>query len=158
MALKISLKLDNTKFKDGLRDSSNFLGKKSKEMRASAESINKSLLVATAGLIATGGAIAGLVRKAADMEAIETQFRVLTGSASETKKIMEELFEFTAKTPFQFADVSKSAQMLLGFGIEADKIRGTLQQLGDVSAALGTPSKRLNFNFWTGSSSRKIDR
>ena len=147
MALKISLSLDNEKLKKGLRDSADALQKTSTRMRASAESINASLLVATAGLAATGGAIASLVKKAADMETIETQFRVLTGSATETKKIMEELFEFTAKTPFQFKDVSKSAQMLLGFGIEADKIRDNLQQLGDVSAALGTPLKDLTLIF-----------
>jgi len=92
------------------------------------------------GAIAFGGltaAVAGAVREAAKFEKITTQFETLTGSASEATRVVKDLQDFTAKTPFQFESVAKAGQQLLAFGFGIDEVKGKLQEIGDVSSASG---------------------
>lgn len=74
---------------------------------------------------------------AGKIETLQTQFEVLTQSAGKAKELMEELTEFTAKTPFRLDSVGKAASRLISFGFEVDSIGDKLQVLGDVAAASG---------------------
>lgn len=80
---------------------------------------------------------AAAVKSAADMEQLETSFVSLTGGAQQAAAMMQQLNEFTAKTPFQIDAVAKSARQLIASGTSIDKVNDQLQFLGDIAATSG---------------------
>jgi len=103
----------------------------------------------TAGLAfaAFGGLIGGTLIQAGKLEKIQTKFEVLTGSVASAQKVMKDLTDFTAKTPFQIEGVTGTAAQLISFGVAADDILPTLQGIGDVAAAVGAPLQDLGLIF-----------
>ena len=57
----------------------------------------------------------------------------MLGSAEEATKLVNNLKEMGAKTPFETSDLAKASQTLLAFGTSAEDLLPTLQMLGDVS-------------------------
>jgi len=88
-------------------------------------------------------ALGGIISKAKEIEQIEVQFRVLTGSAGKAKTIIKDLQDFSAKTPFQLPGIASAAQQLLAFGFEAEEIIPKLQEIGDVAAGSGSDLKEV---------------
>lgn len=121
-----------------------------KRIKSSEKSIKLFKASATAaaagfGLLAAG--IGAAVNEARKIEDITVQFEVLTGSAREATKIVKDLQNFSATTPFQFEGIAKAAQQLLGFGFQAEEIVPKLQQIGDVASAIGKPIDEVAFIF-----------
>lgn len=94
----------------------------------------------TLALGATAAAVAGIVamgrtalKTAIDMEAMNAQFEVLTGSAENAKNLTKDLIDFAVKTPFRLEDLSKGTQTLLNFGVTQKEILPVMQQLGDIA-------------------------
>ena len=84
----------------------------------------------TTPLIALG--TAG-VQYNAQMEDFEANLTTLLGSADKAKDMLETLKKMANTTPFETSDLLEATQMMLGFGLEADKTTGYLQTLGDIS-------------------------
>lgn len=84
----------------------------------------------TTPLIALG--TAG-VQYNAQMEDFEANLTTLLGSADKAKDMLETLKQMANTTPFETSDLLEATQMMLGFGLEADKTTGYLQTLGDIS-------------------------
>jgi tape measure domain-containing protein len=85
-----------------------------------------------------GRAVTGLgsmfINSAADVEDANAQFRIMTGSMENAKKVVEDLRILGAKTPFEFKDLADNAAMLLGFGAVTQKnVIPTLRMLGDTA-------------------------
>lgn len=100
--------------------------------------------VAAVGFGSLTAALGLAVKEAAKFETITTQFQTLTGSAQLATKVVKDLQEFTARTPFQFESVSKAGQQLLAFGFSVDQMNEKLQQIGDVSSASGKDISELS--------------
>ena len=79
------------------------------------------------------------LKSAAKMENLETSFVGILGSGEKASALVKDLFEFTAKTPFQLEGVAKSAKQLLAAGVSSEKMTENLQMLGDISAAANVP-------------------
>ena len=92
-------------------------------------------------------AIGGFLKAAGDFEQTEIAFETMLGSAEEAQKLLKEMADFAAKTPFTLPGVEAAAKQLLAVGIESDKMIGTLKSLGDVSAGLSVPLSRLALNY-----------
>ena len=84
----------------------------------------------TTPLIALG--TAG-VKYNAQMEDFEANLTTLLGSADKAKAMLNDLKEMANTTPFETSDLLEATQMMLGFGLAADKTQGYLQTLGDIS-------------------------
>ena len=84
----------------------------------------------TTPLIALG--TAG-VKYNAQMEDVEANLTTLLGSADKAKDMLADLKEMANTTPFETSDLLEATQMMLGFGLAADKTQGYLQTLGDIS-------------------------
>ena len=98
-------------------------------------SVGKSLSTRiTLPLALAGGAA---VKSAANFEKLQTQLKVLTGSAAAGSKAFERLVKFSAKTPFQLDELVKANNTLLGFGVSADDAFKHLQNIGDIAAVSG---------------------
>lgn len=74
-------------------------------------------------------------------QGLQISFETFLGSAEKAKTVLADLQEFSALTPFTGEEVQQAGKALLAFGIESDKLKGTLQQIGDISAGTGK-----NFN------------
>jgi len=82
-------------------------------------------------------AIRFIFGKAADIQTQAKGLEVLTGSATKAAKIIKELQELGAVTPFTSAELITSAKRLQAFGVQTSKVVATTRQLADVSGATG---------------------
>jgi len=120
------------------RDLNKQLGRVQRNMRSMTsnltslgQSMTKAITLPLAGL----GAMA--VKSAADLEQLETSFVSLTGGVEEAAAMMEQLNEFTAKTPFQIENVANAARQLIASGTQIGDVNDQLQFLGDIAATSG---------------------
>ena len=80
---------------------------------------------------------------AADLETTTIAFETMLGSAGAAKKMMADLTQFAAATPFELPQIQQATKVLLGFGIAQEQIMPTLRTLGDISAGTGKDFKEL---------------
>jgi hypothetical protein len=112
------------------------------------EALGKSLssigkrfsLTLTAPLVALGGYA---IKASADVEQLTVAFSSMTHSVASGKKLVQDLINFTAKTPFQLPGVADAAQRLLTFGVQSNKVIPILRQLSNIAAMTHTPMSEL---------------
>jgi tape measure domain-containing protein len=98
----------------------------------------------TAGLIAFGK---NALSTAAELEQTSVAFEVFTGSAETASKMLAQLKAQALKSPMQFLDITKGAQILLQYGLTAEQVIPITQMLGDVSAGNADKFNRLALAF-----------
>jgi tape measure domain-containing protein len=108
-------------------------------------SLGKTMAVKVTAPIGLLGGMA--LRSSAQMETLETAFVGILGSGEKASQMVSELFEFTAKTPFQLEGVASSAKQLLAAGVASEAITEQLQMLGDISAAANVPLQDMSAIF-----------
>jgi len=97
--------------------------------------------VAQAGLQGIKDIFSTGFNAAVNQEQFLISAEVMLGSAEAAKILNQELTDLAARTPFESSDLQQATKVLLGFGVEADKLLPTLKTLGDVS---GGNSEKLN--------------
>ena len=102
-----------------------------KQLGSEIQSAGQTLMAAITLPIA--GLATGAVMASSKLETLRTNFETLTGSIEEGNNLYKELVDFSAKTPFAIEGLAKGAQTLMAFGMEADKVKGTIKVLGDIS-------------------------
>ena len=116
---------------------------KLREVQAQAATTERAFngVTAAAGKLATAfGALQAfkfVFAKTAELESQTRSLEVLTGSAEKAGKIIKELQQLGAVTPFTSTELIDSAKRLQAFGVEADKVVETTKRLADVSGATG---------------------
>lgn len=90
-----------------------------------------ALGTAAAGSILALGKIG--VEYNAEMEAYQTNFETMLGSAEEAEKKVNSLKELAAKTPFEMEGLAQATQQLLAMGVASQETDKYLSQLGDIS-------------------------
>lgn len=91
-----------------------------------------------------------------EVESLEISFKTLLGNEAKANKLLGELREYAVKTPLQLNDLAKSAQTLLAFDIEAEKIMPTLKAIGDISMGDAQKLQSLTLAFAQISSNGKL--
>lgn len=86
-----------------------------------------------------GLAAIGAVFKAGQFEQTVIAFETMIGSVEETKKTLEDLTEFAAKTPFEMPEIESAARGLIQFGERGDELMKTLHMLGNAASGSSTP-------------------
>lgn len=119
----------------------------SKTFDTAQKSMAKAGTAITAVGVAAGAAVGGLVKMAGQFEQTQIAFTTMLGSAEEANKLLKELADFAARTPFTIPGIEKNAKLLLGMGVAAEDMIPTLKALGDVSAGLSVPLDRIALNF-----------
>jgi tape measure domain-containing protein len=112
--------------------------------------VNAASKATTAGVNGLKAAVAPLLSAFVAMQAVkfvfaktselETQTKsleVLTGSVEKATKIIAELTQLGAVTPFTSTELIDAAKRLQAFGVEGDKVVETTRRLADVSGATG---------------------
>ncbi|GAB6174508.1 hypothetical protein JCM15765_39860 [Paradesulfitobacterium aromaticivorans] len=68
----------------------------------------------------------------AQLEQNQIAFQVLTGSAEQAKQTVQDLYQYSASTPFEFPDVSEAGRTLQVVGLN---VKDTIKWVGDLAAA-----------------------
>lgn len=90
--------------------------------------------MAALGLTAVGFAS---LRAAGQMEQHQIAFETMLQSGEKATKLLDEIEQFAAKTPFEQMDLIGFSKQLLAFGVAAEEIIPTMTTLGDIAAGVG---------------------
>ena len=99
--------------------------------------IQKSVKSMTILFAGASLAVGGLLKAAGDFEQVEVAFETMLGSAAKAKDLLQDITKFARTTPFSLTGIVDSSKQLLAFGIEQDKIIGTMTSLGNIAAGVG---------------------
>ena len=75
--------------------------------------------------------------KTAELETQRKSLEVLTGSLEKTNKIIKELQDFSAVTPFTSSELIDQTKRLKAFGFETEELVDTTRRLSEVAGATG---------------------
>lgn len=75
------------------------------------------------------------VGTASQFEMYDVAFRTMLGSAEKSTKLLNQIREFAAATPFQLPGLVEASKKLVSFGVDAEDVIPSLRMLGD--AAMG---------------------
>lgn len=78
------------------------------------------------------------VKSASDFQQNRVAFETFLGSAEKAQKLLKQLSDFAASTPFELPQVVEGAKKLLAFGVSADQVTDTFRTLGNIAAGVGT--------------------
>ena len=109
--------------------------------------VNQGFQLLKSSVTAAAGFVNKFVTAARKVEDLETQFTVLTKSSETAKQTIQDLQEFSARTPFQLQNLAEASTQLLAFGFQTEELLPILQNLGDVAAGSGTDIKELSLIF-----------
>lgn len=73
----------------------------------------------------------------AQIQQYQTALTTLTGSAEEANRIIEQIRQDAARTPFDVAGLTQANQLLISTGLSAEESRETILALGDAVSATG---------------------
>lgn len=133
----VNIKIDDARFKQGIKDAQSRLDGLKARM-AAAEASSKKL---AAGLAVIGGALmaAGLksIKMAGDLEQTRIAFTTMLGSAEKADAFIRDLYAFAAKTPFDFEGLASASRNLMAFGFQAEQIIPMMESIGNAVSGLG---------------------
>lgn len=93
---------------------------------------------------------------AGNLQQADVAFTTMLWGAEAARKMLQDLSDFAANTPFELTGVRQTAKQLLAYGIEAHKIIPTLKALGDVSAGLSVPIEQVAYAYGQVKSATKL--
>jgi len=97
-------------------------------------------VIGLSAVFASAAATLGyFVNQAAKMEKIRISFKVLAGGIQTSKKLLRDILEFAATTPFEIPNVLETTKSLLAFGTKAKDMVKTMTEVGDVAAGMDKP-------------------
>ncbi len=101
---------------------------------------------ASVGVVALGTVF---LKTAGDMEQTRMAFDTILGSTQKANKLLGDIAQFAAKTPFERTELIGYAKSMVGVGWAAEEIIPTMRMLGDIAAGVGKeklPNIVLAFN------------
>ncbi len=84
---------------------------------------------------------------AGNLQQADVAFTTMLWGAEAARRMLQDLSDFAANTPFELTGVRETAKQLLAYNIEAHKIIPTLKALWDVSAGLSVPIQQVAFAY-----------
>lgn len=147
MALRVGqlvafLRLDKGDYDKGLSQAKTEAKKAADDISKNLEKVGAGLGVATASVVALGGALAATGLSFNDLQQrSRAALTAIMGGAEQANAQMDRLFEFTKTSPLPKEEYIAAQQTLISFGVEANKVVGYLQAIDDTAAAFGGDSQ-----------------
>lgn len=88
-----------------------------------------------------------IVTLADNLEQAHNAFTTMLWSSQASIRMLENLSDFAANTPFEIPEIRQNAKQLLAMGVSAENIIPTLKALGDVASGTGANFTRLALNY-----------
>ena len=110
-------------------------------------------IISKAGLVGFGiqqisnaatGMASALLGPSAALEQTKIGLESLLGSGEAAQKMLTDIQNVAARTPFEFPELTATVQRLLAFGFEAESVLPTLTNIGDAVAAMGGSSEQVD--------------
>ncbi|MDD4819066.1 MAG: hypothetical protein PHH27_02725, partial [Candidatus Colwellbacteria bacterium] len=73
------------------------------------------------------GFIKSIAQVRGEFQQLEVAFETMLDSRERADKLMADVVQFAARTPFELSEVASGTKQLLAFGIEADRVIPTLK-------------------------------
>ena len=89
------------------------------------------------GVAAAAAGAAFSVKLAADFETTKVRLGTLLGDFGKAEDVLDRITKFSAKTPFQFTELTDTVTTLTTLGFGADEAMDALKMLGDVASGSG---------------------
>ncbi|QSX09533.1 tape measure protein [Alkalibacter rhizosphaerae] len=102
------------------------------------------------------GALKDGVSYNAQLESYTTSFTTMLGDQAKAQQLVNDLKKEAAATPFAMTDLAQSAQVLMGFGMNAQDAQKHMKELGDISQGDSEKFKSLTLAFAQMSSTGKL--
>jgi len=99
--------------------------------------IKTSVKAASIAILAASAAIGVFLQKAGQFEQAQIAFETMLGSATKAAKLLQDITDFAAKTPFQLTGLIESSKRVLAFGFSMEEVLPTLNTLGNIAAGVG---------------------
>lgn len=106
-----------------------------------------SMLKSMLAMRATRSFLEATIGGLSQFEQYETSFAVMLGDMQAAKDLMSDLQDFAAHTPYQLPDVTKAAQLLMNYGVEAKDLITTMTHLGDLSQGQAEKLDRISLAY-----------
>jgi len=154
--LKTVVSADTSQFSNSIRKATGEAANAGKKIGGAMTQAGDKIRKTTSNVAKLGLALAGAaasaalfkgIKGAAQIEQMGIAFEVMTGSAEKGKKMLEDIREFGAQTPYEFPALAKGAQTLLTFGLSAESVLPTMRMLGDIAAGDANKMESLSVVF-----------
>ena len=155
MPLKFEITGDNRNLLNSLDGARNGVRKAAKDIEQSGMGIEDMFkrIAASAGIAFSVVQAKQLAKSVMDVrgqfQQLEIAFSTMLQSEEKAQKLMSQLVETAAKTPFDLRGVSEGAKQLLAYGIAAEDVNETITRLGDIAAGLSIPLGDLVYLYGT---------
>lgn len=80
----------------------------------------------------------------AQMEQARIAFTSMLGSAEAADVFLRKLYDFAAKTPFEFPELLDASKLMLAYGFAAGDVLPIMEAVGNATAALGLGAEGIN--------------
>lgn len=119
------------------------LGKAKREVKTGTDQMAGAFSKLRVGILAIATAIAAIgtasLRATAELETMRVAFESMVGDVTKANALLDQLKEFSAKTPFQLENIAGAARQLLAAGVAAEDVTNELKVLGDIAAGANIP-------------------
>lgn len=90
-----------------------------------------------------------VARTRGEFQQLEVSFETMLGSEEKSAKLMNELVNTAAHTPFDLKGIADGAKQLLAYGFAAEDVNDTLVMLGNVASGLSIPLNDIVYLYGT---------
>nr|DAJ21191.1 MAG TPA: tail tape measure protein [Siphoviridae sp. ctIyp7] len=101
------------------------------------------------GVTALKNFVTELVNVRGQFQQLEIAFTTMLKSKEKADKLMSELVDIAAKTPFDLQGVASSAKQMLAYGSSAENVGDELVMLGNVAAGVGSQLSEIAYLYGT---------
>lgn len=101
------------------------------------------------GVTALKNFVTELVNVRGQFQQLEIAFSTMLKSKEKADKLMSELVDIAAKTPFDLQGVASSAKQMLAYGSSAESVGDELVMLGNVAAGVGSQLSEIAYLYGT---------
>src|SRR5690606_37349923 len=142
-------------FSSGLNNAQNTSKRVSTSIVSDTNAINSSFnsLARTAAAAFAGLQLAQLpgqiVKVRGEFQQLEIALTTMLQSSERGGKLMQEIIQTAATTPFSMQSLATGAKQMIAFGSQAENVVGELRMLGDVAAGLSIPLGDLVYVYGT---------
>lgn len=113
--------------------------------------------ITTTLTLPTIAAATAALKYSSDLEQLETSFEVMTGDAEKAHKMIEELKNQGASTPYDLKGLASNVQLLMQYNFTADDAIETTKMLGDISQGSADKMTSITTGYAQMSSAGKVN-
>jgi len=93
--------------------------------------------------------VSSLVKVRGEFQQLAIAFEVMLGSKEKADKLMAQMVDTAARTPFDLSGVANGAKQLLAYGTAAEEVNDTLIRLGNIASGLSIPLNDIVYLYGT---------